>query len=69
MTGTLADSSACSTCVLVNAEFAESNSPAMPATTGAADDVPPTGAYPGVPLIVGHAVILPSGAASTTQPP
>ena len=41
----------------------------MPATAGAADEVPPTGAYPGAPLIEGQAVMSPSGAATLTQLP
>ena len=69
LTGTALDSSACSTCVFVRPVFAENRRPAIPATTGAAEDVPPTGAYPGPPLIAGHDVMLPSGAASLTHVP
>src|SRR5262245_38883642 len=63
-TGTAVVLSACSTCVFARAGFAENSRPAIPATTGAASDVPPTGAYPGAPLIVGQEVMLLSGAAT-----
>ena len=68
-TGTAEDCSACSTSAPDAVDLAEKRSPAIAATTGDASDDQPTGAYPGAPLIDGHAVRLPEGAAIATQLP